>query len=257
MTPRKWDAELYEARHSFVWRLGEGVVEFLNPQPGERILDLGCGTGQLTQKIADSGANVLGLDASPDMIGQARQNYPRLQFVLANAAALQFENEFDAVFSNAALHWMLDRAGVVAGVARALKKGGRFVAECGGNGNVRELEGAIETVAAKYHTGPIPEKRTYYPAVGEYAALLEAHGLEVTFAQLFDRPTPLEGEDGMAKRVEPDIGRGRVVELLPRQQSSIGCPRCSEDASRANQRQACAANYLDESAPRHCHIGLH
>jgi trans-aconitate methyltransferase len=201
MTAKKWDAELYEARHGFVWRLGEGVVDFLNPQPGERILDLGCGTGQLTKKIADSGANVLGLDASPDMIGQARQNYPRLQFVLANAAALQFENEFDAVFSNAALHWMLDRAGVVAGVARALKKGGRFVAECGGKGNVRELEGAIETVAATYHTGPIPEKRTYYPAVGEYAALLEAHGLEVTFAQLFDRPTPLEGEDGMANWV--------------------------------------------------------
>jgi trans-aconitate 2-methyltransferase len=201
MTAKKWDAELYEARHGFVWRLGEGVVDFLNPQPGERILDLGCGTGQLTQKIADSGANVLGLDASPDMIGQARQNYPNLQFVLANAAALQFENEFDAVFSNAALHWMLDRAGVIAGVARALKRGGRFVAELGGNGNVRELESAIETVAAKYHTGPIPERRTYYPALGEYAALLEAHGLEVTFAQLFDRPTPLEGEDGMANWV--------------------------------------------------------
>jgi trans-aconitate methyltransferase len=201
MTPKKWDAELYEARHGFVWRLGEGVVDFLNPQPGERILDLGCGTGQLTQKIADSGANVLGLDASPDMIGQARQNYPNLQFVLANAAALQFDAEFDAVFSNAALHWMLDRAGVVAGVARALKKGGRFVAELGGNGNVRELEGAIEMVAARYHTGPIPERRTYYPALGEYAALLEAHGLEVTFAQLFDRPTSLEGEDGMANWV--------------------------------------------------------
>ncbi len=201
MTPKKWDAELYEARHGFVWRLGEGVVDFLNPQPGERILDLGCGTGQLTQKIADSGANVLGLDASPDMIGQARQNYPNLQFVLANAAALKFENEFDAVFSNAALHWMLDRAGVVAGAARALKKGGRFVAELGGNGNVRELERAIETVAAKYHTGPIPERRTYYPALGEYAALLEANGLEVTFAQLFDRPTPLEGEDGIANWV--------------------------------------------------------
>jgi trans-aconitate 2-methyltransferase len=201
MTPKKWDAELYEARHGFVWRLGEGVVDFLNPQPGERILDLGCGTGQLTQKIADSGANVLGLDASPDMIGQARQNYPNLQFVLANAAALQFDTEFDAVFSNAALHWMLDRAGVIAGVARALKKGGRFVAELGGNGNVRELESAIETVAAKYHTGLIPERRTCYPALGEYAALLEAHGLEVTFAQLFDRPTPLEGEDGMANWV--------------------------------------------------------
>jgi len=198
MKTNAWDAELYEARHGFVWRLGEGVVEFLNPRAGERILDLGCGTGQLTQKIAESGADVVGLDASPDMIGQARQNYPRLRFVLADAAALEFDNEFDAVFSNAALHWMLDRAGVVAGVARALKKGGRFVAECGGSGNIRILEGAIERIAAKYHGGHAPEKRTYYPAVGEYAALLEQHGFEVRSAQLFDRPTPLEGEDGMA-----------------------------------------------------------
>jgi len=201
MTTKKWDAELYEARHGFVWRLGEGVVESLNPQPGERILDVGCGTGQLTQKISESGANVLGLDASPDMIGQARQNYPGLKCVLADAATMKFESEFDAVFSNAALHWMLDRAGVAAGVARALKKGGRFVAEMGGKGNVRILEGAIEKIAAKYHDGPIPERRTYYPALGEYAALLEEHGLEVRFAQLFDRPTPLEGEDGMANWV--------------------------------------------------------
>jgi trans-aconitate methyltransferase len=201
VTAKKWDAELYEARHGFVWRFGEGLVEFLNPQQGERILDLGCGTGQLTQKIAESGANVLGLDASPDMIGQARQNYPGLQFLLADAASLKFEDEFDAVFSNAALHWILDRAGVVAGVARALKKSGRFVAEMGGKGNVRILEGAIERVAAKYHAGPIPERRTYYPAPGEYAALLEEHGLEVRSVQLFDRPTPLEGEDGIANWV--------------------------------------------------------
>lgn len=221
MTTKRWDAELYEARHGFVWRFGEGVVEFLKPQPSERILDLGCGTGQLTRKIAESGASVLGLDASPDMIGQARQNYPGLQFLLADAAALKFESEFDAVFSNAALHWMLDRAGVVDGIARALKIGGRFVAEMGGKGNIRILEGAIEKVAAKYHAGSIPERRTYYPALGEYAALLEEHGLEVRFAQLFDRPTPLEGEDGMANWVRQfkwyyfeDLRAGQQKEAL-------------------------------------------
>jgi trans-aconitate methyltransferase len=201
MKSNAWDAELYEARHGFVWRYGESVVEFLNPQPGERILDLGCGTGQLTAKIAASGAAVVGLDASPAMIGQARQNYPQLQFALADATAMKFDNEFDAVFSNAALHWMLDRAAVAAGVARALKKGGRFVAEFGGKGNIRRLESAIEKIAAKYHGGRVPERRTYFPALGEYAALLEGHGLEVRFAQLFDRPTPLEGEDGMANWV--------------------------------------------------------
>jgi trans-aconitate methyltransferase len=201
MKAKEWDAELYEARHGFVWRLGEGLVEFLSPQPDERILDLGCGTGQLTSKITAAGAEVVGVDASPAMIGQARQNYPRLRFMLADARAMKFENEFDAVFSNAALHWMLDRAGVAAGVARALKTGGRFVAEFGGKGNIRLVARAIESVAARYHAGQVPEKRTYFPALGEYASLLEEYGLEVRFAQLFDRPTPLEGEDGMANWV--------------------------------------------------------
>jgi trans-aconitate 2-methyltransferase len=201
MKPKGWDAELYEARHGFVWRYGEGVVEFLSPQAGERILDLGCGTGQLAAKIAAAGAEVVGLDASPDMIGQARQNFPKLRFVLADAAKLEYENEFDAVFSNAALHWILDRAAVVAGVARALKPGGRFVAEFGGKGNIRILESTIERVSAKYHGGQAPAKRTYYPSVGEYAGLLEQYGLEVRCGQLFDRRTPLEGEDGMANWV--------------------------------------------------------
>jgi trans-aconitate methyltransferase len=199
--PRRWDTELYEARHGFVWQFGEGVVEVLNPQPGERILDLGCGTGQLTAKIAASGADVVGLDSSPEMVGQARQNYPQLRFMLADATALPYESEFDAVFSNAALHWMLDGAAVAAGIARALKQGGRFIAEFGGKGNIQIVESTIERVVARYRDGQLPEKRMYFPALGEYGALLEQHGFEVRFAQLFDRPTPLEGEDGMANWV--------------------------------------------------------
>ncbi len=192
-----WDAELYEARHDFVWRLGEGVVELLAPRPGERILDLGCGTGQLTKKIAESGAHVLGLDSSPEMIGQARQNYPELRFVLQDAAHMQFDNEFDAVFSNAALHWMLDPAAVVRGIARALRPGGRFVLEMGGKGNIRVIVETIQRVVAKYRNGPLPALRQYYPSISEYSGILESHGLEVRMAQLFDRPTPLEGEAGM------------------------------------------------------------
>jgi len=191
-----WDAELYEARHNFVWRLGEGVVELLAPRAGERILDLGCGPGQLTKKIAESGAEVVGLDASPEMIGQARQNYPELRFVLQDAASMQFENEFDAVFSNAALHWMLDPAAVVSAVARALRPDGRFVLEMGGKGNIRTIVETLQRVVAKYRNGPLPS-RQYYPSIGEYTGILEAHGLEVRMAQLFDRPTPLEGEAGM------------------------------------------------------------
>ncbi len=192
-----WDTELYEARHNFVWRLGEGVVELLQPRAGERILDLGCGPGQLTKKIAESGAEVLGLDSSPDMIGQARQNYPELRFVLADAAAMQFDNEFDAVFSNAALHWMLDPAPVALGVAKALRPGGRFVLEMGGKGNIQTIVETIQRVVSKYRTGPLPASRQYYPSVSEYTSILEEHGLEVRMAQLFDRPTPLEGEAGI------------------------------------------------------------
>jgi trans-aconitate 2-methyltransferase len=192
-----WDPELYEARHNFVWRLGEGVVELLAPRAGERILDLGCGPGQLTKKIAESGAEVVGLDASPEMIGQARQNYPELRFILQDAANMQFDHEFDAIFSNAALHWMLDPVAVVRGVARALRPGGRFVLEMGGKGNIRTIVETIQRVVAKYHEGPLPASRQYYPSISEYTALLESHGLEVRMAQLFDRPTPLEGEAGM------------------------------------------------------------
>lgn len=190
-----WDAELYEARHSFVWQLGEGVVELLDAKPGERILDLGCGTGQLTNKIAESGTEVTGLDASPEMIGQARQNYPQLKFVLQNAATMDFDQEFDAVFSNAALHWMLDAEAVARGIARALRRGGRFVAEMGGKGNIARIEAAIESVLSR--RGIRPERRTWYPSLGEYAALLERCGLEIRTALLFDRPTPLEGPAGI------------------------------------------------------------
>ncbi len=190
-----WDTELYEARHNFVWKFGEGVVELLQPKPGERILDLGCGTGHLTKKISESGAQVVGVDASPSMIGQARQNFPKLKFVLQDAAAMTFADEFDAVFSNAALHWMLDPAAVVSAVSQALKPGGRFVAEMGGKGNIKTIVSAIHKVVLKYH--PLPPSRQYYPSVSEYSSILEAHGLEVRMAQLFDRPTPLEGEAGM------------------------------------------------------------
>jgi trans-aconitate methyltransferase len=191
-----WDTELYESHHAFVWQYGEGLLDLLAPKPGERILDLGCGTGQLTAKIADAGASVLGLDASPDMIGQARQNYPRLQFRLEDATAMQLQSEFDAVFSNAALHWMLDARAVAKNVARALKPAGRFVAELGGQGNIAQIMSAIET-SLERHTGVVPPRRTYFPSIPEYTTLLAAEGLEVRLAHLYDRPTPLDGESGM------------------------------------------------------------
>lgn len=193
-----WDTELYEARHNFVWKLGAGLLELLAPKPGERILDLGCGTGHLTHLIAQQGGEVVGVDASPEMIGQARQNFPDLNFVLQNSASMRFDEEFDAIFSNAALHWMLDAGPVAAAMAKALRPGGRLVAEFGGKGNIAQIERAIHSVLSRYSEGALPATRTYFPSIAEYTAVLESNGLEVRFAQLFDRPTPLEGPDGMA-----------------------------------------------------------
>lgn len=194
--PPAWDTELYESRHAFVWQYGEALLDLLAAKPGEHILDLGCGTGQLTDKIAASGASVIGLDASPDMIGQARQNFPRLQFTLQDAVAMQWDNEFDAIFSNAALHWMLNAQGVANNIARALKPHGRLVAELGGHGNIEHIVHAIEQALQNY-TGAVPPRRNYFPSIPEYTAVLANAGLEVQFAHLYDRPTPLEGEQGM------------------------------------------------------------
>jgi trans-aconitate methyltransferase len=199
---QNWNTELYEARHSFVWQFGQGVVDLLKAERGERILDLGCGTGQLTDRIAQAGAQVIGLDASPDMIGQARQNYPNLAFVLEDAAQMRYQAEFDAVFSNAALHWMLDAEAVAQAIGRALKPGGRLVAELGGKGNIARIEAALECALPPYLEGRPRVKKTYFPSIAEYAAVLEKAGLETRMAQLFDRPTPLEGEEGMANWLE-------------------------------------------------------
>jgi len=195
----QWDARLYEDKHSFVWRYGTDLIELLAPQRGERILDLGCGTGQLTAAIAASGAEVVGLDLSPAMIERARKNYPELQFVRADATNFAFADPFDAVFSNAALHWMTRPAEVAASVWRALKPGGRFVAEFGGKGNVQAIHGALSSVlAVAGYAAADALRRRYFPSIGEYAALLEQEGFTVTYAALFERLTPLEGgEAGM------------------------------------------------------------
>ena len=181
-----WDAERYQARHSYVWQFGEAVIDLLDPHPGESIVDLGCGSGQLTAKIAERGARTIGIDPSDEMIAQARANFPSLDFRIADAASLTIEDPADALFSNAALHWVNDQAAAIASIWRALKPGGRFVAEFGGKGNIRRI---IEAAG-----GANP---WLFPGIGEYSALLERQGFEVRFATLFDRPTRIEGEHGM------------------------------------------------------------
>jgi len=193
-----WNAQLYDDKHSFVWKLAAGVLELLDPKPGERILDLGCGTGHLTGKIAEGGIEVIGVDRSPEMIAQAREKYPALRFELMDARELAVDGRFDAVFSNATLHWIKEPERVIAGIAKLLKPGGRFVAEFGGKGNTGELLKAVDRIWTKRALPGPPPSPWFYPTIAEYSTLLEKHGLEVTYAMLFERPTPLDdGEGGL------------------------------------------------------------
>ena len=189
-----WDPKRYQGKHSYVWQFGASVLELLEPRPGERILDIGCGTGQLTAEIAQRGATVIGLDSSAEMLADARANYPSLSFVLGDAAGFGFPEPFDAIFSNAALHWVKDHNAVAESVARALKPGGRFVAELGGKGCIASITGAMEIVFGVQARERCPWS---FPSVGEFTPLLERHELEIREARLFDRPTQVQGTNGI------------------------------------------------------------
>lgn len=196
MIENTWNAALYDARHSFVTVAGDALIDLLDPQPGERIIDLGCGTGHHVRQLADRGAHAIGIDGAADMIAAARQAYPDLDFRVADGAEFTVEAPVDAVFSNAALHWMTRPERVIERVAAALRPGGRFVAEMGGKGNIDKIATATrEAIHELMHVDVTHQ--WYFPSIGEYAPLLERHGFEVRMAWHFDRPTPLEGEDGM------------------------------------------------------------
>jgi trans-aconitate methyltransferase len=171
----------------------------LAPQAGERILDLGCGTGHLTAQIAASGASVMGVDRSPEMIRSARDAYPKIGFEVADAVDLKFDTEFDAVFSNAVLHWIHEPVRVIQGVRRSLVPGGRFVAELGGRGNIEKMKRAFDQALSQVSAPTAGAVNPwYYPSVSEYATLLEQNGFEVRLITLFDRPTGLaDGHAGL------------------------------------------------------------
>lgn len=189
---QQWSPADYQRNASFVPELGASILERLAPQRGERILDLGCGDGVLTMKLVAAGAAVVGVDASPAMIAAASAR--GLDARVMDARALTFEAEFDAVFSNAALHWIPEADAVARGVRRALRPGGRFVVEFGGHTNVAAIATAIRAVLTRR---AIPFAWPwYYPAADEYRAVLEAEGFRVDEVRLFPRPTPLPS--GMA-----------------------------------------------------------
>jgi SAM-dependent methyltransferase len=185
----RWDAADYAANAAFVPALGEPVVALLAPCAGERILDVGCGDGVLTGRLVVAGAEVVGVDASPEMIAAARAK--GLDAYVADAQALGFDGEFDAAFSNAALHWMLDGAAVAASVFRALKPGGRFVGEMGGEGNVATIWAAVRAELARRGHVTRPQDTHWYPAVDAFTTVYAAAGFVEIEAELIPRPTTL------------------------------------------------------------------
>jgi trans-aconitate methyltransferase len=192
MNGQTWNPRQYADNARFVAELGRPLLELLAPRPGERILDLGCGDGVLTRALADLGCDVVGVDASPEMAAAARAL--GIEARVMDGRALAFAAEFDAVFSNAALHWMQPPDRVLAGVWRALKPGGRFVAEMGGAGNCAAIVSALETALRRRGLDPERLNPWYFPSVAEYSARLEAQGFAVESIGLFSRPTPLPGD---------------------------------------------------------------
>jgi len=220
--PDIWNSELYQSSHSFVWQYGRDLLVLLNAKPGERILDVGCGTGQLTEEITRFGAEVVGIDSSAEMISTAQKNFPQLRFEVADVTALSFDNEFDAVVSNAALHWVRDQPAAIASIARALKPRGRLVLEMGGRGNLHRLLAAVcQALRALGVVNPEQLLPWSFPSIGEYAPLLEAHGLEVDFAVLFDRATILEGGDCGLKLWLEMFGRFALEAVAPEQRQEF------------------------------------
>ena len=194
----KWDAQFYDTKHDFVSKYGEDVVELLHPLPGEVILDAGCGTGDLTAMIAASGADVEGIDLSAEMIRTAKEKFPGISFQVASITEYEKPLFYDAIFSNATLHWVLEKEKAAEKMYHNLRYGGRLVLEMGGKGNVQEIIGAIKAALQNHGLQDrLHNRQWYFPSVGEYASLLETVGFRVEYAIHFDRETDLKSADGI------------------------------------------------------------
>lgn len=202
-----WDAEGYEKGFSFVPAYGEGAMDLIDAPAGAACLDLGCGNGTLTAQLAARGYDVLGMDASPQMLVLAQEHHSNLRFVQADATDFSLPEPVDVVFSNAMLHWV-DRERhpqLLTHVCAALKPGGQFVFECGGHACCARIHEALaHAFAARGRGYEVP---FWFPTVGEYAPLVEAAGMQVSHAFLFDRPTRLQGPDGMADWIRMFVQR--------------------------------------------------
>ncbi len=187
-----WDPDQYARHARFVSDLGGPVVDLLDPKPGEQVLDLGCGDGALTERLITAGCQVVAVDTSPEQVWAALER--GLDARIVDATQLQFDSVFDAVFSNAALHWISDADSVITGVWTALKPGGRFIAEFGGAGCILSIREAFQLVLGRRGVDARTLDPWYFPTAAEYTARLETRGFTVNSVSLFPRPTPLPSD---------------------------------------------------------------
>lgn len=224
-----WNPKLYNDKHAFVYNYGESLLELLNPKEDERILDLGCGSGQLTDKINNLAKEVIGIDKSPSMISDAQSKFEGISFHVADAEDFHFEQKFDAIFSNATLHWVSDYEKAIASMYNNLKPNGRIVLEFGGKNNIENLFQALRTsFINRGHIEQAPVNFWYYPSIGEYASELEKVGFRVVHAEHYDRWTPLVGESGLrdwflmfCKTFFKGISEAEQVEILQETQDQL------------------------------------
>ena len=186
-----WNPESYARNARFVSDLAQPLVQILEAKPGELVLDLGCGDGALTAKIAGT-SSVIGVDSSQELLNSCRAR--GLKVIRMDAQRLALKRRFDAVFSNAALHWMKQPEKAIEGVVGCLKAGGRFVGELGGKGNVENIRTALHAGLRKRSIDPCQVDPWYYPSPSDYAALLQRFGFSVTYIELIPRPTKLPGD---------------------------------------------------------------
>ena len=194
---QKWNAESYSDKFSFVFKYGYDVLNLIDAHEGARVIDLGCGTGILTNELYERGYNVTGIDASDDMLKKANESYPGIKFVHGDAVSFSVNEPVDVIFSNAVLHW-IDRTKQVymmKCVYNALKDGGQFVFEMGGYGNNKMIHHLLAEIFSRYGYDYVMP--FFFPKIGEYSSMLENVGFTVKYALLFDRPTPLSGDNGL------------------------------------------------------------
>jgi trans-aconitate methyltransferase len=194
----KWNSALYDNSHDFVSKFGQGILSYLNPKSNECILDLGCGTGDLTREISLAHARVIGVDNSAEMISKAKSKFPEIEFYEMDARQLAFDMRFDAIFSNAVLHWIPEKEIIIEKVYSLLKDNGRLVVEFGGKGNNQQLiKALIEVFIERGYVENAKINFWYFPSIAEYTTELEKQNFRVVHAEHFDRQTPLKGENGI------------------------------------------------------------